>query len=49
MKKFTVQITWLNGEEETIEIQTQDIEWSIDQYSRNRKPFSWKIVKVEDL
>lgn len=49
MKKFTIEINWLSGEEEIIEIRTQDIEWSMIQYSRNRKPFSWKVVKVEDL
>ena len=25
-------------------IETDNIEWSMEQYQRNRQPFSWKIV-----
>ena len=28
-------------------IETDDIEWSMGQYQRNRTPFSWKIVNEE--
>ena len=28
-------------------IETDDIEWSMEQYQRNRTPFSWKIVNEE--
>jgi len=29
----------------TIELTTHDIEWSMDQYRRNRDPFTWEIIK----
>ena len=28
-----------------IELTTKDIEWSMDQYQRNRKPFTWEIIE----
>lgn len=28
-----------------IELETDDIEWSMDQYQRNREPFEWEILK----
>lgn len=29
----------------TIELETDDIEWSMEQYQRNRKPFQWELVQ----
>ena len=30
-----------------IEITTPDIEWSMEQYHRNRDPFTWKILEQD--
>lgn len=29
----------------TLEITSGDIEWSMDQYQRNREPFTWEIIE----
>ena len=29
-------------------IETDDIEWSMEQYQRNRTPLTWKIVSIND-
>ena len=51
MAKYKIEITPLHsdtGERPelpyVIELQTDDIEWSMDQYQRNRKPFEWKVL-----
>lgn len=49
MKIYTIRIKWLTGETEEIQLKTSDIEKSMNQYSRNRKPFNWEIVKIQDL
>ena len=28
---------------EEVELMTDDIKWSMEQYQRNRQPFTWKI------
>ena len=28
-----------------IELETDDIEWSMEQYQRNREPLEWEILK----
>lgn len=42
--KYQVYIEYLNGSSELIDIQTNNLKWSIDQYSRNRDPFKWSVV-----
>jgi len=32
----------------TIELTTDDIEWSMEQYQRNREAFSWEILEVNE-
>jgi len=27
-----------------IEIETDDLEWTMEQYQRNREPFKWKVI-----
>lgn len=48
MKKdetFKIELQYLkNGEIEIIQISTKDIEWSMNQYARNRDAFTWKII-----
>ena len=31
-----------------IEITTGDIEWSMGEYTRNRDPFNWAIIEVNE-
>jgi hypothetical protein len=47
MKTYKIKITYLIEDDiqpEIIEINTDDINWSMDQYQRNRKPFKWEII-----
>ena len=49
MKNYTIRIVWtVSNQIEYIDLQSEDINWSMQQYSRNREPFKWSIVKVED-
>lgn len=55
MIKYTIEITYLTEQKYcstkpyTIELETEDIEWSMNQYQRNRNPFSWKVVKQSEI
>jgi len=50
MKRYKILITPLTktgGREDapyTIELETDRLEWSIEQYQRNRAAFSWEVV-----
>ena len=50
MKKYTIEIEYLqetkycSAKPYEIELETDRIEWSMDQYQRNRQPFKWKII-----
>lgn len=47
MKKYKVKITYLTESDiqpEIIEIQCNNIDWSMNEYQRNRKPLKWEIV-----
>lgn len=44
-KKYRVSILYYDGETEIVEFITTDLEWTIEQYGRNREPFKWKILK----
>ena len=35
-----------DGDGETIELETDDIDWSMKQYQRNRVPLIWEILDV---
>ena len=44
-KTYLVEIMWYeNHNTENITITTDNINWSMTQYQRNRKPFSWEIL-----
>ena len=48
MNTYKIKITYLTENDiqtEVIELKTDDIEWSMDQYQRNREPLKWEIVK----
>jgi len=44
MKKYLIEITESNGDVSTLELETDRLDWSMDQYQRNRNPFTWKVV-----
>lgn len=47
MKNYKIKITYLvesDIQPEIVEIQTSDIEWTMSEYQRNRKPFTWEII-----
>ena len=45
--KYEIEITYApySKDNEVVTLDTDDIEWSMNQYQRNRKSFDWKIVK----
>ena len=43
MKTYKILIEYLHGGEEEIELTTDRLEWSMDQYQRNRLPFKWEL------
>jgi len=55
MKTYKIKITYLvptylvesDVQPEIIELKTDDIEWSMDQYQRNREPLKWEILNEE--
>ena len=44
MKKYLIEFTESNGEVSTLELETDRLDWSMEQYQRNRNPFTWKVV-----
>lgn len=54
MKTYKIEITPLTetmGRQDapyTIELTTDDINWSMKQYQRNREAFDWEILEVND-
>jgi len=47
MKKYTIEFTHQDGKIEEVELITDRIEWSIDQWKRNRAIINHKIIKEE--
>ena len=45
--KYKIKITYAphSEENEVITIKTSDIEWTMEQYQRNRKSFTWEIIE----
>jgi hypothetical protein len=51
MKKYTILITPMglrSGEPYTIIIDSDRINWSMEQYQRNRDAFNWEIKEVNE-
>jgi|TARA_R100000084_G_scaffold47626_1_gene19704 hypothetical protein len=43
-ERYIIEITYHNDKKsEEVELITDDIDWSMEQYQRNRQPFKWKI------
>jgi hypothetical protein len=50
MKKYKIKITYLiqsDVQPEIIELSTDDIQWSMSEFQRNREPFKWEIINEE--
>tara|TARA_B100001287_G_scaffold7015_1_gene5363 strand:+ start:5370 stop:5543 length:174 start_codon:yes stop_codon:yes gene_type:complete len=45
MKKYLIEFTHSDGTVEEIELTTDRLEWSIEQWSRNRSVVSHKVLK----
>lgn len=45
METYTIELKYRNGVIESIDIKSNNIEWSMEQYQRNREPFTWKITE----
>lgn len=45
MKKYLVEFTYGNGEKETVEFNTDRLEWSIDQWCRNRHIIQHEVLE----
>ena len=44
-KTYLIEITYVSGEKDQIEITTDSLEWCMDEYQRNREPLTWRLVK----
>lgn len=44
-KKYIIEFTHSNGEKEIVELVTDRIEWSIDQWKRNRNVIKHEIIE----
>jgi hypothetical protein len=48
-KKHLVEITYSETKDkEVITLNTDDLAWSMNQYQRNRLPFTWEILDVKE-
>ena len=46
-KKHLVEITYSESKDvEVITLNTDDLAWSMNQYQRNRLPFTWELLDV---
>lgn len=46
-KKYLIEFEHIDGEVELVELVTDRLEWSIDQYCRNRAIKSTKVIKED--
>ena len=44
MKKYIVEFTHIDGVVEKVELVTDNIDWSIEQWTRNRQVANYKII-----
>ena len=41
---YKIKLTYLDGSTDEIELTTDDLEWSMEEYQRNREPFTWEVL-----
>ena len=44
MKKYLIEFTYTNGEIERVELETDRLAWSIEQYCRNRSILNHNVI-----
>tara|TARA_B100001113_G_scaffold220202_1_gene180558 strand:+ start:408 stop:620 length:213 start_codon:yes stop_codon:yes gene_type:complete len=48
-KEYLIEITYSqSGNSEAIRLKTDDLAWSMNQYQRNRLPFTWELLDVRE-
>tara|TARA_X000001382_G_scaffold28752_1_gene18300 strand:+ start:537 stop:785 length:249 start_codon:yes stop_codon:yes gene_type:complete len=48
-KEYLVEVTYVESEEsEIVTMKTDDLAWSMNQYQRNRLPFTWELLDVKE-
>lgn len=52
--KYKIAISYINPSEDEIRMElvdfiTEDIDFSIEQYGRNRNPFKWEIIRKKEI
>ena len=52
--KYKIAISYINSSEDEIQMElidliTSNIEFSMEQYARNRNPFKWEIIRKIDI
>mgnify|MGYP003138950607 FL=1 len=48
-KEYLIEITYHeSGNSEVTTLKTDDLAWSMNQYQRNRLPFTWEILDVKE-
>lgn len=45
MITYNIELTYLDGSTDEIEATTDRLDWFMNQYQRNREPFSWKTLE----
>jgi len=46
---YIIDISYLNGVTETFEVTTNNLEFIMDQYQRNRDPFTWETRGLKEV
>jgi len=48
-KEYLIEITYHeSGNKEVERLTTDDLAWSMNQYQRNRLPFTWEMIEEKD-
>ena len=48
-KRYLIEITYHETKKvEEIVLETDDLAWSMNQYQRNRQPFTWELLDVKE-
>ena len=48
-KEYLIEITYHeSGNSEVTTLKTDDLAWSMNQYQRNRLPFTWEMLDEKD-
>ena len=45
---YKIEITFSNGSSHQIDLETDRLEWSMEQYQRNRPALVWKLIEEKE-